>query len=163
MLDTITSQGAALLGPAWPVVWTLVKIVALVLPLMICVAYLTLWERVGIGYTQIRLGPNRVGPRGWLQPIADAVKLIFKEVILPTAANLAVSNQATFAYDADLNGTNETTGLSDDPRVAGSANATVFLAEALPMVPTVNDSMLLLIALALGLFGVGTVVRQRRG
>ncbi len=90
MLDTITSQGAALLGPAWPVVWTLVKIVALVLPLMICVAYLTLWERVGIGYTQIRLGPNRVGPRGWLQPIADAVKLIFKEIILPSAANKAL-------------------------------------------------------------------------
>ncbi len=90
MLDTITSHGAALLGPAWPVVWTLVKIVALVLPLMICVAYLTLWERVGIGYTQIRLGPNRVGPRGWLQPIADAVKLIFKEIILPSAANKAL-------------------------------------------------------------------------
>jgi NADH-quinone oxidoreductase subunit H len=71
----------------WAVLWTLIKIVALVLPLMICVAYLTLWERVGIGYTQIRLGPNRVGPRGWLQPIADAVKLIFKEIILPTAAN----------------------------------------------------------------------------
>ena len=87
MLDIITTQGASLLGPAWPVVWTLVKIVALVLPLMICVAYLTLWERVGIGYTQIRLGPNRVGPRGWLQPIADAVKLIFKEIIVPTAAN----------------------------------------------------------------------------
>ncbi|MBP5989242.1 NADH-quinone oxidoreductase subunit NuoH [Piscinibacter sp.] len=87
MLDFITTQGASLLGPVWPVVWTLIKIVALVLPLMICVAYLTLWERVGIGYTQIRLGPNRVGPRGWLQPIADAVKLIFKEIILPTAAN----------------------------------------------------------------------------
>ena len=82
--------------------------------------------------------------------------------ILPTAANLAVSNQATFAYDADLNGTNETTGLSDDPRVAGSANATWCSSRKLPMVPTVNDSMLLLIALALGLFGVGTVVRQRR-
>jgi NADH-quinone oxidoreductase subunit H len=87
MLDTVTTFGSSLLGPAWPVVWTLVKIVALVLPLMICVAYLTLWERVGIGYTQIRLGPNRVGPRGWLQPIADAVKLIFKEIIVPTAAN----------------------------------------------------------------------------
>ena len=92
-----------------------------------------------------------------------SVTITIQAWILPTAANLAVSNQATFAYDADLNGTNETTGLSDDPRVAGSANATVFLAEALPMVPTVNDSMLLLIALALGLFGVGTVVRQRRG
>ena len=54
---------------------------------MICVAYLTLWERKGIGFTQIRLGPNRVGPWGLLQPIADAVKLIFKEIIRPTAAS----------------------------------------------------------------------------
>jgi len=72
---------------AWLVTWSLIKIVAVLLPLMLCVAYLTLWERVGIGYTQIRLGPNRVGPRGWLQPIADEVKLIFKEIIRPTAAN----------------------------------------------------------------------------
>jgi NADH-quinone oxidoreductase subunit H len=71
----------------WLVAWSLIKIVAVVAPLMLCVAYLTLWERVGIGFTQIRLGPNRVGPRGWLQPIADAVKLIFKEIIRPTAAN----------------------------------------------------------------------------
>ena len=67
----------------WPVVWTLVKIVVLVLPLMGCVAYLTLWERKVIGWMQIRLGPNRVGPSAWLQPIADAVKLIFKEIIRP--------------------------------------------------------------------------------
>jgi NADH-quinone oxidoreductase subunit H len=71
----------------WLVIWSLVKIVLVVLPLMLCVAYLTLWERVGIGFTQIRFGPNRVGPRGLLQPIADAVKLIFKEIIRPTAAN----------------------------------------------------------------------------
>lgn len=87
MLDTVTTFGSSTLGPAWPVVWTLVKIVAVVLPLMLCVAYLTLWERKAIGWSQIRPGPNRVGPLGLLQPIADAVKLIFKEIILPTAAN----------------------------------------------------------------------------
>jgi NADH-quinone oxidoreductase subunit H len=87
MIDAITTFGAAQLGSAWPLVWAIVKIVALVLPLMISVAYLTLWERKAIGWSQIRPGPNRVGPLGLLQPIADAVKLIFKEIIVPTAAN----------------------------------------------------------------------------
>ena len=63
------------------------KIVALVLPLLLSVAYLTLAERKVIGYIQVRIGPNRVGPRGLLQPIADAVKLLMKEVILPSNAN----------------------------------------------------------------------------
>jgi NADH-quinone oxidoreductase subunit H len=65
----------------------LVKIFVIVVPLMLAVAYLTYAERKLIGYMQVRLGPNRVGPRGWLQPIADAVKLLFKEVIVPTNAN----------------------------------------------------------------------------
>jgi NADH-quinone oxidoreductase subunit H len=88
MLDTLHLNATAALGPTlWLVVWSLIKIIGVVLPLMLCVAYLTLWERKGIGYTQIRLGPNRVGPGGLLQPIADAVKLIFKEIIRPTAAS----------------------------------------------------------------------------
>ena len=87
MLDTITSFGSTTLGDFWPVVWTLIKIIAVVAPLMLSVAYLTLWERKAIGWTQIRPGPNRVGPMGLLTPIADAVKLIFKEIIMPSAAN----------------------------------------------------------------------------
>lgn len=66
------------------VVWTLLKIIAIVLPMLLCVAYLTYAERKVIGFMQIRIGPNRVGPLGLLQPIADAVKLLMKEIILPT-------------------------------------------------------------------------------
>src|SRR5437763_1545176 len=87
MLETFQSTGSSWLGAAWPVTWTLIKIVAVLMPLLLCVAYLTLWERKAIGWSQIRPGPNRVGPFGLLQPIADAVKLIFKEIIVPTAAN----------------------------------------------------------------------------
>jgi len=86
-LENVYQWGDSTLGAAWPVVWSLVKIVALLLPLLGCVAYLTLWERKAIGWSQVRIGPNRTGPLGLLQPIADAVKLIFKEIILPTAAN----------------------------------------------------------------------------
>jgi len=65
-------------------VYDLIKIVVIVVPLLVAVAYLTFAERKIIGYMQVRIGPNRVGPRGWLQPIADAVKLLFKEIVIPT-------------------------------------------------------------------------------
>ncbi|MDP1925822.1 MAG: NADH-quinone oxidoreductase subunit NuoH [Thiobacillus sp.] len=69
------------------VVWTLIKIMALVVPLMLGVAYLTYAERKIIGWMQVRIGPNRVGFQGLLQPIADAVKLLMKEIIIPSGAN----------------------------------------------------------------------------
>ncbi len=76
-----------LLGPLWPLVWTLVKIVLILIPLLLCVAYLTFWERKIIGWMQVRLGPNRVGPLGLLQPIADGLKLLVKEIIVPAGAS----------------------------------------------------------------------------
>ncbi len=93
MIDAIYQFGLhALAAPwwaalAWPVLWTLIKIVVVVLPLMGAVAYLTLWERKLISWMQIRIGPNRVGPMGLLQPIADALKLMTKEILTPAKAN----------------------------------------------------------------------------
>lgn len=88
MIDNFYQAGSGFLGGIWwPIVWSLIKIIVVLVPLMVCVAYLTLWERKAIGRTQIRPGPNRVGPFGLLTPIADAVKLIFKEIIRPTAAS----------------------------------------------------------------------------
>ncbi len=98
MKEWIVSRPEAWLGPVWggafvDVVTTLLAIIAIVVPLFLAVAYLTLWERKLIGWMQIRRGPNRVTFFGirWLgglaQPIADALKLLLKEVILPTQAS----------------------------------------------------------------------------
>ena len=87
LLTTVNAFGSALLGSFWPLVWTLLKIVAIVLPMFAAVAYMTLWERKLIGWMHIRLGPNRTGPLGLLQPIADAIKLLLKEIVSPTRSN----------------------------------------------------------------------------
>ncbi|QHE76031.1 NADH-quinone oxidoreductase subunit NuoH [Hydrogenophaga sp. PBL-H3] len=93
MIDAMYNGGLGLIAApwwtsaAWPVIWNLIKIVAVLAPLMGAVAYLTLWERKLLGWIQVRHGPNRVGPFGLLQPIADALKLLTKELIRPSAAS----------------------------------------------------------------------------
>jgi len=82
----LTAWGAV---PVWlQTVMTIIsKITVIVVPIMLSVAYLTLAERKVIGYIQVRIGPNRVGPRGLLQPIADGLKLMMKEIIIPSRSN----------------------------------------------------------------------------
>lgn len=87
-LNVLESYGVGLIGATpWLVLWTLVKIIVIAVPIILCVAYLTYWERKMIGAMHIRLGPNRVGFKGLLQPFADVLKLLTKEVIVPSQAN----------------------------------------------------------------------------
>jgi NADH-quinone oxidoreductase subunit H len=90
ILSSVHATGQSTFGALWPLVWNLAKIVAMVLPIMGCVAYLTLWERKMIGWMHVRIGPNRVGPAGLFQPIADALKLLLKEIIVPAKASKAL-------------------------------------------------------------------------
>ena len=92
MIDTIFALGEGLLAApwwsaiAWPVIWALIKVTLVLMLVMGAVTYTTLWERRLLAWAQIRMGPNRVGPWGLLQPIADALKLMGKEVLRPAAA-----------------------------------------------------------------------------
>ena len=118
-------------------IWTLLKILLIVVPITLCVAFLTLWERKVIGWMQVRIGPNRVG-FGWLQPFADVLKLLLKEIIVPTGAN------KTLFYIAPL--------LSIGPALAAWA--------VIPFDPTlvlanVNAGLLYILALtSVGVYGV---------
>ena len=86
-MEAMLQPVAEFFGPTWTAVWVLVKIIAIVAPLMIGVAYLTYAERKVIGFMQGRIGPDRVGPFGLLQPMADGLKLLLKEVIVPSSSS----------------------------------------------------------------------------
>lgn len=93
-LNLLTQLGEGFFGAAWQdiltVVWTVIKVVLVIGPLLLIVAYVTFWERKVIGWMQVRIGPNRVGPWGLIQPIADGLKLMLKEVVIPTGADKVV-------------------------------------------------------------------------
>ena len=75
---------------AWPTAIIVAQILAIVIPMMIAVAMLTYAERKVIGAMQLRKGPNVVGPFGLFQPVADGIKLLFKETVIPSGANRVV-------------------------------------------------------------------------
>lgn len=96
MIDSIFNLGQHFVDASWwavivwPTIWALIKVVLVLALVATAVTYATLWERKLLGWVQIRLGPNRVGPWGLLQPIADALKLMTKEIVRPAAADKAL-------------------------------------------------------------------------
>jgi NADH-quinone oxidoreductase subunit H len=86
-MDAIVAPVRDLLGLAWLPLWTIAKILVIAVPVILCVAYLTYAERKVIGWMQVRVGPNRVGPYGLLQPFADVIKMLFKEIVVPSGSN----------------------------------------------------------------------------
>ena len=87
MLESILTLWGAIPVDLQTLLIIVAKILIIVAPLLGSVAYITLAERKVIAYMQVRIGPNRVGPGGLLQPIADGLKLLLKEIIIPTSAN----------------------------------------------------------------------------
>ena len=88
LINQFTQWGASTFGSAlWTVIWALIRIVPLMVVVLLSVAYLTYAERKVIGAMQGRVGPQVVGPFGLLQPIADVVKLLVKEIITPSRAD----------------------------------------------------------------------------
>lgn len=86
-LAILQLTGQSWFGWLWPLVWTLIKLICVLLPVLGMIAYLTLWERKLIGWMHIRQGPNRIGPAGLLQPVADGIKAVFKEITCPAKAD----------------------------------------------------------------------------
>jgi NADH-quinone oxidoreductase subunit H len=91
MFDSLLAQGMSIWNavPAWLqfLIVVVVKIVVVLIPLILSVAYFTYWERKILGWMQRRIGPNRVGPMGLLQPFADVIKMLLKEIVVPTKSN----------------------------------------------------------------------------
>ena len=92
--DQSIQLGQAVFGDFWQplltFVWTVIKVMLIIVPLLLVVAYTTYAERKVIGWIQVRHGPNRTGPFGLIQPIADGLKVLFKEIVLPERADRIV-------------------------------------------------------------------------